>query len=64
MANTGKKPHQALAAFNPPAFPHSLLELCTEQIMLMVQAFPADFDPFKLKLYNCKRERMSGHYES
>ena len=31
--------------------------------MLVVQAFPADFDPFKRKLYNCERERMSGRYE-
>ena len=31
--------------------------------MLVTQAFPADFDPFKLKLYNCERERMSGRYE-
>ena len=29
--------------------------------MLVVQAFPAD--PFKLKLYKCERERMSGRYE-
>lgn len=31
--------------------------------MAVVQAFPADFDPFKLKLCNCRRERMSGRYE-
>jgi hypothetical protein len=29
MANTGQKPHQALAIFNPLPFPHSLLEFCT-----------------------------------
>jgi hypothetical protein len=26
--------------------------------MLVAQAFPADFDPFKLKLYSSARERM------
>jgi hypothetical protein len=31
--------------------------------MLVVQALPADFDPFKLKLYNCERERMPGRRE-
>ncbi len=31
--------------------------------MLMVQAFPANFDPFKLKLYHCEREHMPGRYE-
>ena len=31
--------------------------------MLVTQAFPADFDPFKLKLYNCERERMSERHE-
>jgi hypothetical protein len=31
--------------------------------MLVTQAFPADFDPFKLKVYNCERERMSERHE-
>ncbi len=31
--------------------------------MLVVQAFPTDFDPFKVKLYYCERERMPGRYE-
>jgi hypothetical protein len=31
--------------------------------MLVVQAFPADFDPFKPKLYHCDRERMPGRHE-
>jgi len=30
--------------------------------MLVVQAFPTDFDPFKVKLYYCERERMSRRY--
>jgi hypothetical protein len=33
---------------------------CTEQVILVAQAFPADFDPFKLKLYHCEREPIPG----
>ena len=31
--------------------------------MLVAQAFPADFDPVKLNLYNSECERMSEGYE-